>query len=102
MIKLTVLYPRPSDPEKFDTHYCGTHMPLADKLPGLVRSEVVKVSGGLDGSPAPYYIQTDLVFESTDALMAAFGTAEGQAVGADMANLESDGMITYVGEIADR
>ena len=100
MVKLTILYQRPSDPEKFDAHYFGTHMPLAAKLPGLVRAEAAKITGGLDGSPAPYYVHTDLVFETKDALMGSFGTPEGQAVGGDMVNFEAEGMIMFVSEIA--
>jgi uncharacterized protein (TIGR02118 family) len=99
VIKLTVLYQKPSDTEKFDKHYFGTHMPLAQKMPGLVRADVTRPGPGLDGSEPPYYLQTELVFESTDALMKCFGTPEGQAVGADMANFESEGMIMMVGEI---
>jgi len=100
MIKLTVLYKHPSDPAAFDAHYFGTHMPLTDKMPGLVRNEVVKITGGLDGSQAPYYIQTDLVFESAEAMMAGMGSAESIAVVTDMANFESDGAVMFVGEIA--
>lgn len=100
MIKLTVLYKKPSDTAKFDAHYFGTHMPLAAKLPGLVRTESVKVGGGLDGSEGPFYVQTDLVFESQGALMGALGSPEGQAVSGDMANFENDGAVMFTGEIA--
>lgn len=100
MIKLTVTYKKPSDPQKFDDYYFGTHMPLAEKMPGLISADVTKYGPGLDGSEPPWYIQTGLVFESTDALMACFGTPEGQAVGADVANFESDGVIMSLGEIA--
>ena len=100
MIKLSVSYQTPADPAAFDAHYLGTHMPLAEKMPGLVRTEVTKYTGTLDGSPAPCYMQTDLVFETQDALMAAFGTPEGQAVAADMANLQGTPMVTAIGEIA--
>jgi len=99
MVKLTVLYKKPSDPAKFDAHYVGTHMPLAAKLPGLIGAEAVKLGAGLDGSEPPYYMQTDLVFESQEAFMGSFGSPEGQATTADMGNFESDGMVMYVGEI---
>jgi uncharacterized protein (TIGR02118 family) len=100
VIKLSVFYQTPTDPAAFDAHYLGTHMVLAEKLPGIVRTEVTKFSGGLDGSAPPYYLQTDLVFETKDALMASFGTPEGQAVVADMANLQGTSTITVVGDIA--
>jgi uncharacterized protein (TIGR02118 family) len=99
MVNLTILYKNPSDPAKFDAHYFATHMPLAAKLPGLVRAGSIKIGGGLDGSDAPYYAQTDLVFESREAMLATFGSPEGQALTADMANFENEGMVMYLGEI---
>ena len=100
MIKLTVTYQTPPDPAAFDAHYLGTHMPLCDKLPGIVRSEVTKFGPGLDGSPPVNYLQTDLVFESQEALMAALGSPEGQTVVADVANLLGCAMVMAVGTIA--
>jgi uncharacterized protein (TIGR02118 family) len=35
MVKLTVLYGPPSDPAAFDEYYLGTHVPIADAIPGL-------------------------------------------------------------------
>jgi uncharacterized protein (TIGR02118 family) len=98
VIKIIVLYKKPSDTEKFDAHYLGTHMPLAAKLPGLLRAETVKPSPGLDGSEPPFYMQTELVFDSAD-LMGVFGSAEGAAVTADMANFETDGMVMLTGDV---
>ena len=100
MIKLSVFYNTPSDPAAFEEHYFGTHMPLVDKMPGLVRTEVTRFTGTMDGKPAPYYIQTDLVFESNDAMGAAFGTSEGQAVVADTPNLQDAIAALAIGEIA--
>jgi len=71
MVKLTVLYPTPADPRAFDAYYFGTHVPIADTIPGLLRNEVSKVTGTLDGGPIDYYLQAELYFESTDAAMAA-------------------------------
>lgn len=98
MIKIIVLYKKPSDPEKFDAHYLGTHMPLAAKLPGLVRAETVKPGPGLDGTEPAYYAQTELVFASAD-LMSVFGSPEGAALTADMANFETDGMVMLTGDV---
>jgi uncharacterized protein (TIGR02118 family) len=99
VIKLSVSYQTPKDPAAFDAHYLGTHMPLCDKMPGLVRAEVTKYTGTLDGSAPPNYLQTDLYFESQEALMAAFGTPEGQAVAADVANLQGTAMVLAIGTV---
>ncbi len=37
---LTVIYPRPDDEAHFRNYYSSTHLPLAAKLPGLVRMQV--------------------------------------------------------------
>jgi len=101
MIKLTVLYNPPADPAAFDTYYFGTHVPLANKLPGLARMEVSKLSGSLDGSPAPYHLDADLYFASTEAMMAALGSPEGAEVAADVANYAQAGVSMFVGELAE-
>ncbi len=100
MFKLTVMYKKPSDTAKFDAHYFGTHMPLVAKMPGLVRSDSVKTAPGMDGSDAPWYVVTELVFDSADAMGAAMGTPAGQAVMGDIGNFENDGMLMMSGDIA--
>ena len=99
MIKISVCYETPNNPESFDTHYLGVHIPMCQNLPGIKRIEVTKYKGTLDGKPAPYYLQTDLVFDSQDAAMAAFGSDAGKDVVADVANLQGTTMVTAVGDI---
>ena len=41
---LTVIYPRPDDPEHFKKYYKETHIPLAKQLPGL-KSCALRLSG---------------------------------------------------------
>jgi uncharacterized protein (TIGR02118 family) len=38
MIKLTVLYTPPTQVEEFDAHYTSVHVPLVERMPGLVRA----------------------------------------------------------------
>ena len=99
MIKLSVIYQTPADPGAFDAHYLGTHAPMCDKLPGIVRCEVTKFTNGMDGSPPANYLQTDLVFDTKDALMAALGSEQGKALVADMANLQGTATVMALGTI---
>jgi uncharacterized protein (TIGR02118 family) len=100
VIKYSVLYPEaPKNPEAFDQHYLGVHIPIAEKLPGLVRCEVTKYSGLADGSPAPSYLQTDLVFESPDAAAAAFKSDVGKQLAEDRANFPDTPSVVAVGSI---
>ena len=99
MIKISVAYQTPKDPEAFDSHYMGVHIPMCGKLPGIIRCEVTKYTASIDGSPSPIYLQTDLVFESQDLAMAAFGSDVGKDLVADMANLQGTPTTTVVGSI---
>ncbi len=49
MARLMVLYRTPKDAAAFDKYYFETHVPIAQKLPGLKKYEV---SQGAVGSPA--------------------------------------------------
>jgi uncharacterized protein (TIGR02118 family) len=82
-VKLAVLYTHPDDADEFDRHYAGTHMPLVDKIPGLVRTETGKVGAALDGGEKTYYRITELYFTDQAALQAGFGSDEGKATAAD-------------------
>src|SRR5215203_1095233 len=55
MVKLTVLYGHPDDPDAFEEYYANTHMPLVDKMPNLQSYEAARVVATPDGSEPPYY-----------------------------------------------
>jgi len=99
MIKVTVLYGHPTDTDAFDRYYAETHIPLAEKIPGLQRFEVARVVATPDGSQAPYYRMADLYFESQEALQAAMGAPEGQAAGDDLANFATGGVTMLFSEV---
>jgi uncharacterized protein (TIGR02118 family) len=83
MARMVVIYRTPKDPEAFDRHYFGVHVPLAKRLPGLQKYEVGRrpiISPA--GDPEPYLIGI-LYFENMAALRHAFATPEGQACAAD-------------------
>ena len=90
MIKYVALYKQPADPAAFDKGYFESHKPLIDKVPGLVRQEIAKVTrtfvpGFLDGAE-PYLI-AELYFESKEAMKAAFASPEWQAAGANLTEI---------------
>ena len=51
-VKLVVLYAQPSDPDAFDRHYLGTHMPLVRQIPVLERAESGRFTTALDLQPS--------------------------------------------------
>jgi uncharacterized protein (TIGR02118 family) len=80
--RLLVLWDAPQDPAEFDRHYEEVHIPLAKKMPGLRRYTVARDAKSMRGGE-PHYLVAELDFDDKAALMAAFGSPEGQAVGAD-------------------
>jgi uncharacterized protein (TIGR02118 family) len=99
MIKLTVLYGQPKNPAAFERYYLDTHTPIALKVKGLRRFEIVKVSGTADGTPAPYYRIADLYFDDVATMQAALGSPEGQAAAADIANFATGGVTMLIAEV---
>jgi uncharacterized protein (TIGR02118 family) len=89
MMKLTVLYTPPTHVEDFEAHYTSVHMPLVEKMPGLVRAETSVVVGMPDGSPAPYYRMAELYFDSGDAMGEAFASDAGKQTAKDAQELAS-------------
>jgi uncharacterized protein (TIGR02118 family) len=86
MVKLTVLYEQPSDVEKFDAHYLGTHVALAHQVPDIERVEFVRYGPGPDGAAPAYHLIAGLYFKDAATMQAALATPEGQALAADVQN----------------
>lgn len=83
MARMVAIYKTPKDPEAFDKHYFGVHIPLAKKLPGLIiydvgKSPIISTTGHLD-----IYCIGTLHFESMAAIKTAFASPQGQACAAD-------------------
>ena len=84
--RFLALYETPADPEAFDRRYRQIHIPLLRRLPGLRRHTVSRDVTTLHG--APCYLITELEWDTTDELRAAFASAEGRATAADAARLQ--------------
>lgn len=88
--RLLVQYGRPSDPAAFDQHYRDVHVPIAQKIPGLVRFDIGHPNP-LDGDAAPYLVAV-LDFESAEAFGAGMQSPEGTAAAGDVPNFASGGV----------
>lgn len=95
MIKLTVLFARPGDPEAFERHYRERHLPLALALPSVVRYELALARPAADGSDPPFYRIADIWWEDEPAMQASMGSPEGQAMVADAREF-ADGLFTVM------
>ena len=99
MVKGTALFGHPDDPDAFEEHYVGTHVPLVEKIPNLRRFEPARVVATPDGSEPPYYRIGELYFEDVEQMQAGLGSEEGQAVTADFRNFATGGVTLLISEI---
>ncbi|HEX5405964.1 MAG TPA: EthD family reductase [Pseudonocardiaceae bacterium] len=91
MLKYIALYQKPDDPETFEKRYFGSHVPLVEQTPGLLRAEIARVTRvyvpGFLGEETEPYLIAELYFESAESAKAAFKTPEWQASGANLVEI---------------
>lgn len=83
MAGMVAIYKMPADVEAFDKHYFGTHIPLAKKMPGLLRYEVSEGPIKTLAGPNDVYLIGALHFRDLDAMKNAFASPEGLATATD-------------------
>jgi len=99
---VTVLYNQPKDAAAFESYYSATHIPLVVKGAAEIafsRAELTKFSSNLDRSPATFYRQAKLYFPTQAALKTGTATAAFGAVGGDLANFATGGLVALVGHL---
>ena len=101
MAKLVVLYKTPKDKAAFDAYYKATHIPLANKIPGLKKYEISSGAVSTPAGPADIHLVATLTFDSMADIQAALGSPEGQAAAGDLANFASGGADLYMFDSKD-
>ena len=91
MVRLTVLYGHPADPQEFQRYYRDVHLPLAGKMQGLQGWTIGMCESTDPGQAPPYYMIVGLYAESRAAMEAILASPEGQAAVADVANFATGG-----------
>jgi uncharacterized protein (TIGR02118 family) len=90
MARLVVMYRTPKDAAAFDKYYFETHVPIAQKIPGLRKYEVNQGAvASPAGDPGIHRIAV-LHFDSMAAIQTAFASPQGQAAAADVAVFAPD------------
>ncbi|MGY2093437.1 EthD family reductase [Nocardia gipuzkoensis] len=93
--QIAVCYGKPTDPTAFDKYYRTTHVPLVNKVPGLVGLTFAKCRS-LDGSEPAYYAVAQLQFDTEDDLQQALSSSEMRAAGKDVRNFATGGVTMYI------
>lgn len=89
MVKLVALYKKPANPAEFDEKYFNEHVPLTNKMPGLKRVEIAKVTGTPAGE-SEYYMIAELYFDSMDDLKKSMSSDEGKAAARQLMTFAKD------------
>ena len=95
MVKVTVLYGKPVDPEAFEKYYAETHMPIVRRA-GLGRTEAAKVVGTTDGSEPQFYRTFDIWMDDMEQLKLAMGTPEVTEMREDLKHFATGGVSILV------
>ena len=102
MIKVTVLYPN-EEGKKFDFDYnLNKHLPMVQGLLGPMGLQKVEAEKGVSSAdpnqPAPFVAITNLFFETTDQVHAAFST-HGREIMGDIKNYTDIQPTFQIGEV---
>ena len=100
MVKLIAMYKTPADVKEFEKHYFEVHTPLVEKMPGLLKSEVSKISG-MPGQDSKYHMMAEMYFENMDKLNESMASPEGKAAGKDLMSFAKDYVIMMFGEVTE-
>lgn len=100
MIRLIVLYDPPADAAAFDQHYREVHIPLARKMPGLLRYTISRGMTPIQGN-RPCHLVAELDFPDMTTLQEAFGSPAGQAAAADLAEMAGEGVHSMIFEVEE-
>lgn len=101
MTRIVSLHGHPTDPAEFDRYYRDVHTPLVQRIPGVRNIRFGRVVQMEDGSPAPFYLISDVYFENREALDAAQSSPEMAAALADVPRFATGGVSILVCEYED-
>jgi uncharacterized protein (TIGR02118 family) len=100
MVKLIAMFKTPSDIVEFEKHYHEIHIPMVEKMPGLLKKEVSKISG-MPGQESKYFLMAELYFENMDKLNESMASPEGKAASKDLMGFAKDYVIMMFGEVKE-
>lgn len=100
MTKLIALYKKPEDVEMFEKRYFEQHIPLVNKMPGLIKTEITNLKS-LGDVENKFFLQAEMYFENQDALNSAMASDEGKAAAKDLMSFAKDYVVMMIGEIKE-
>lgn len=92
-MRLIALYRKPPDPEAFDKAYFGSHLPLMEKVPGLLATRVTRFTRTIMGDG--FYLMAEMDFADEASLKSGMKSPEMAEAGANLATF-ADGLTTLL------
>ncbi len=92
-MKLVALYKQPADPAAFDQAYFNSHLPLMNKVPGLLKTDITRFTRTFMGEGL--YMMAEMYFSDSSALKAAMKSPEMAAAGENL-NSFAGGLVTLM------
>lgn len=93
MVSLFALYRRPSDEKAFLEHYRTVHVPLAAKMPGLLKLNWGRQTLLGNKSEDSLFLVAEMRFSDREAMMNGLNSPEGRAAAHDLEIL-AKGLVT--------
>lgn len=93
MARIVAFHKPPPDPEAWLKYYRDVHIPIVRKIPGVRNIRWGKVLRTSDRSPAPFWLISDVYFDTPDAMEAALESPEMQEAFEDVFNFVIDGNV---------
>lgn len=94
MFKFVTMYRKVDDEVALETFFSETHLQLAEKLPGLVKTEVGRV-GGKPGGQSRYHLIYELYFRDQDDFFMALASEPGRSLMAALTDWAEAKLITW-------
>jgi uncharacterized protein (TIGR02118 family) len=93
--KFVALYALPREADEFIGAYFKTHLPLVGATPGLLRTEVARVTRSVRGD-AGFSLFAEMYFADEQSLRAALKSPEWRAAGENLSEIGGVEMATMV------
>ena len=94
MFKFVTIYRRVDDEAALESFFSNTHLPLAEQLPGLLKSEVSRVIGK-PGGESRFHLMYELYFESPKDFFQCLATDPGRQLMAELKDWGDAKLITW-------
>jgi uncharacterized protein (TIGR02118 family) len=94
MFKFVTIYRKVDDEPALEEFFSGTHLQLAEKLPGLVKTEVGRINGK-PGGQSRYHLVYELYFAGQNDFFAAMASPPGRSLMAALTEWADARLITW-------